>query len=102
MQCNCDDNIDIQLGKVKESTKVCFESQGNFEVCLTKEFASLASSFNACIIRKIQDDVSVIICKVNSQQTTLKYLRVTPKVIWVVPEYTRRLTVESNTNWNIK
>ena len=70
MQCNCDDNIDIQLGKVKESTKVCFESQGNFEVCLTKEFASLASSLNACIIRKIQDDVSVIICKVNSQQTT--------------------------------
>ena len=92
MQCNCDDNIDIQLDKVKESTKIC----------LTKEFVSLASSLNACIIRKIQDDVSVIICKVNSQQTTLKYLRVTPKVIWVVPEYTRRLTVESNTNWNIK
>ena len=64
MQCNCDDNIDIQLGKVKESTNVCFE------VCLTKEFASLASSLNACIIRKIQDDVSVIICKINSQQTT--------------------------------
>ena len=92
MQCNCDDNIDIQLDKVKESTKIC----------LTKEFVSLASSLNACIIRKIQDDVSVIICKVNSQQTTLKYLRVTPKIIWVVPEYTRRLTVESNTNWNIK
>ena len=92
MQCNCDDNIDIQLDKVKESTKIC----------LTKEFVSLASSLNACIIRKIQDDVSVIICKVNSQQITLKYLRVTPKVIWVVPEYTRRLTVESNTNWNIK
>ena len=97
MQCNCDDDIDIQLDKVKESTK-----QGNFEVCLTKEFVSLASSLNACIIKKIQDDVSVIICKVNSQQTTLKYLRVTPKIIWVVPEYTRRLTVESNTNWNIK
>lgn len=92
MQCNCDNDIDIQLDKVKESTKIC----------LTKEFVSLASSLNACIIRKIQDDVSVIICKVNSQQTTLKYLRVTPKVIWVVPEYTRRLTVESNTNWNIK
>ena len=59
MQCNCDDSIDIQLDKVKESTKIC----------LTKEFASLASSLNACIIRKIQDDVSVIICKVNSQQT---------------------------------
>ena len=102
MQCNCDNDIDIQLAKIDDLPKICFESQGNIEVCLTKEFVSLASSFNACIIRKIQDDVSVIICKVNSQQTTLKYLRVTPKVIWVVPEYTRRLTVESNTNWNIK
>ena len=101
MQCNCDDNIDIQLDKVEESTKICLTKEST-KICLTKEFVSLASSLNACIIRKIQDDVSVIICKVNSQQTTLKYLRVTPKIIWVVPEYTRRLTVESNTNWNIK
>ena len=71
MQCNCDNNIDIQLGKVKESTKICLTKEST-KICLTKEFVSLASSLNACIIRKIQDDVSVIICKVNSQQTTLK------------------------------
>ena len=70
MQCNCDYDIDIQLDKVKESTKVCFESQGNFEVCLTKEFISLASSLNACIIRKIQDDVSVIYEETNELKPT--------------------------------